>query len=102
MAGRKADADQALLKALQHPLRRALLKRYVESRAVDGLGPKELALAEKAPLSNVSYHVRVLAENGALEIVSEAPVRGSVAHFYEATALVKETPWVLATLGLEG
>lgn len=46
--------------------------------------------------------MRVLAETGALAIVSEAPVRGSVAHFYEATELVKETPWVLATLGLEG
>jgi DNA-binding transcriptional ArsR family regulator len=102
MEGKKANADQALLKALQHPLRRLLLKRYVESEAVNGLGPKELALAEKAPLSNVSYHVRVLAEKGALEIVSEAPARGSVAHFYEATELVKETPWVLATLGLEG
>ena len=98
----KLDKEDALLKALGHPLRRALLRRYVESEAVDGLGPKELALAEKAPLSNVSYHVRVLAEKGALEIVSEAPVRGSVAHFYEATELVKETPWVLATLGLEG
>lgn len=98
----RLDREDALLKALGHPLRRALLRRYVESEAVDGLGPKELALAEKAPLSNVSYHVRILAEKGALEIVSEAPVRGSVAHFYEATALVKETPWVLPTLGLEG
>ena len=98
----KLDKEDALLKALGHPLRRSLLRRYVESEAVDGLGPKELALAEKAPLSNVSYHVRILAEKGALEIVSEARVRGSVAHFYEATALVKETPWVLATLGLEG
>lgn len=96
------DKEDALLKALGHPLRRALLRRYVASEAVDGLGPKELALAEKAPLSNVSYHVRVLAEKGALEIVSEAPARGSVAHFYKATELVKETPWVLATLGLEG
>jgi len=96
------DQEDALLKALGHPLRRALLRRYVESKAIDGLGPKELALAEKAPLSNVSYHVRVLAEKGALEIVSEAPVRGSVAHFYKATDLVKETPWVQATLGLEG
>jgi DNA-binding transcriptional ArsR family regulator len=95
------DKEDALLKALGHPLRRSLLRRYVESEATNGLGPKELALAEKAPLSNVSYHVRVLAEKGALEIVSEAPVRGSVAHFYEATALVKETPWVLAVLGLK-
>jgi hypothetical protein len=37
-----------------------------------------------------------------LEIVYEKAARSSVEHFYEATALVKETPWVLATLGLEG
>ncbi len=37
---------------------------------------------------------------GAVEIVAEEQVRGAVQHFYEATPLVKETPWVLATLGL--
>jgi hypothetical protein len=56
----------------------------------------------RKPLSNVSYHARTLKELGALEIAYEESVRGSVEHFYEATALVKETPWVLATLGLEG
>lgn len=97
----RPDKEDALLKALRHPLRRSLLRRYVESKAVDGLGPKELALALKAPLSNVSYHVRELVRLGALEIVSEAPVRGSVAHFYEATSLVRQTPWVLTVLGLK-
>jgi predicted transcriptional regulator len=77
-----------------------LLRRYVESE--ETLSPKELARLEGRPLSNVSYHVRVLAERGALEIVREAPVRGSVAHFYKATPLARETPWVLETLGLEG
>ncbi len=98
----KPDKEDALLKALRHPLRRSLLRRYVESKAADGLSPKELALALKAPLSSVSYHVRELARLGALEIVSEAPVRGSIAHFYEATSLVRQTPWVLAVLGMEG
>jgi len=97
----KLDKEDALLKALRHPLRRSLLRRYIESKAADGLGPKELALALKAPLSSVSYHVRELARLGALEIVSEAPVRGSVAHFYEATSLVRQTPWVLTVLGLK-
>ena len=101
-----ARDEDALLKALGHPLRRALLRRYVESEAVDGLGPKELALSDRRDLGIHSGMVGdglvKLAEKGALEIVSEAPVRGSVAHFYEATALVKGTPWVLATLGLEG
>lgn len=98
----KPDPNDALLQALHHPLRRRLLRRYVESETVDGLGPRELALAEEAPLSNVSYHVRVLAEKGAVELFRSEPSCGSVAHFYKAAPLVRETPWVLATLELEG
>jgi predicted transcriptional regulator len=94
------NPDQALLDALRHPLRRSLLQRCVKSEEM--LSPKELARLEKHSLSNVSYHVRVLADHGALEIASEAPAGGSVAHFYKATPLVRETPWVLKTLGLEG
>ncbi len=102
MAANEADSEQALLNALRHPLRRALLRRYIESEAAYGLSPKELALAEKHPLSNVSYHVRVLAGIGAVEIVSEKKSRGSVEHFYEATSLVRNRPWVLAALGMDG
>jgi DNA-binding transcriptional ArsR family regulator len=96
----RRDPEQALLDALRHPLRRSLLRRYVESK--EALSPRELARLEKRPLSNVSYHVRTLAEHGALEIVREVPASGSVAHFYKATPLVRATPWVLETLGLEG
>lgn len=92
------DPNDALLKALRHPLRRLLLRCYVEAAKM--LSPKELALVTRQPLSSVSYHVRQLAAAGAVEIAEEAPVRGSVQHFYVASALVKETPWVLATLGL--
>jgi DNA-binding transcriptional ArsR family regulator len=95
------DKEQALLKALQHPLRRSLLRRYAELDAADGLCPKELAKAMNAPLSRVSYHVRELARLGALRIVREVPAGGSIAHFYAATSLVRETPWVLAALGLK-
>jgi DNA-binding transcriptional ArsR family regulator len=92
------DPNDALLNALQHPLRRSLLRRYVQAKEL--LSPKELASLTKQPLSSVSYHVRQLVKAGAVEIVAEEQVRGSVQHFYEATQLVKETPWVLATLGL--
>jgi DNA-binding transcriptional ArsR family regulator len=98
----KPDKNDALLRALRPPLRRSLLRRYVESNAAEGLGPKELAKAIKAPLSNVSYHVRELARLGAVQIVRTAPASGSIIHFYEATPLVRETPWVLSTLGLKG
>ena len=96
----KDDSNQALLDALRNPLRRSLLRRYVESSEM--LSPKELAHLEKKPLSGVSYHVRVLAKSGAIEEAGDRRVRGSVEHFYLPTDLVKKTPWVLATLGLGG
>jgi DNA-binding transcriptional ArsR family regulator len=60
--------------------------------------PKELAIAIGAKLPSVSYHVRALEERGALDLVEEEPVRGSVAHFYVVSDLVKDTPWVMASL----
>ena len=94
------DPTQALLEALRNPLRRSLLRRYFSSKEM--LSPSELSDLEKRPLSGVSYHVRVLARCGAIEEAGDRRVRGSVEHFYLPSDLVKETPWVLATLGLEG
>lgn len=95
----KEDPNTGLLKALHHPLRRSLLRRYVETGEM--LSPKELALSMERPLSNVSYHVRELTKLGAVEIVAEEKKRGSVEHFYEPTARVKETPWVRGALDLQ-
>lgn len=91
-------SDDALIKALRHPLRKSLLKHYIESN--EEHSPSDLAKAKGGCLSNFAYHVRTLAELGALELTSEEPTRGSVEHFYKATKKVKETPWLLAVLGL--
>jgi DNA-binding transcriptional ArsR family regulator len=99
MPSKRDDPTQLLLKALRHPLRRQLLRRYLEAQ--QPISPKELAASMKQPLSSVSYHVRELARFGAVEIIEEEQVRGSVQHFYEATPLVRETPWALVTLGLQ-
>lgn len=93
-----AEPAQALIKALNHPLRKELLRRCLEATAP--LGPKELAALAGKPIPGVSYHVRVLARLGAIEVVEEEKRRGSVAHFYEATSLVDEVPWGRAALGL--
>lgn len=105
MAAKKLDPEQAMIKALGHPQRKELLKLCLE--AEEPTSPKELALAThrgkrsfQAHLSRVSYHVRTLAEYGALEIAAEEPQRGSVAHFYRPTELARGTLWVLAALGL--
>lgn len=92
------DADEALLKAIVHPLRNSLLKRFVEAGHM--LSPKELASQLNQPLANVSYHVRQLARHGAVELVAEEGVHGSVAHFYEPTELARRSPWLRAALGI--
>jgi DNA-binding transcriptional ArsR family regulator len=95
---RQRDPEAALLHVLRHPLRRRLLRLYVEEKGM--LSPKELADFTKEHLSSVGYHVRVLAEQGAVEIVAEQQRRGSIEHFYEATGLVDEVPWGRAALGV--
>lgn len=96
MAGSKSN--QALLDALHHPLRRRLLRRYLESRVM--LSPRELADLENEPLSTVSYHVRKLAELGAVKIAAHRPVRGSLQHFYLPTRHVKDSQLVRTALGI--
>jgi DNA-binding transcriptional ArsR family regulator len=100
---RKSDdphaVNAALVTALNHPTRRQLLKIYLEKDAA--LSPKELAGMTGEKLPTISYHVRVLADKNAIELAEEEPVRGSVAHFYRATALTKSTPWVLESLDFE-
>jgi len=88
------SATDELLTALGHPLRRRILRRMTET---DRYSPRELAEYLSEPLSNVSYHVRVLADCGALELVGTRPVRGSTQHFYRATV---EPEWARSALGI--
>jgi DNA-binding transcriptional ArsR family regulator len=86
--------DNDLLVALGHPLRRDILREMVGEEAIS---PREIAAALHRPLSNVSYHVRVLADCTAITLVNTEPVRGSMQHFYR-TAI--EAPWARQVLGL--
>lgn len=72
--------QEVLVKALNHPVRVRALTILTERIA----SPKEISDELDVPLSNVSYHVRVLDELGLVEIMEEESVRGSVAHFYKA------------------
>ncbi|MBS1885636.1 MAG: helix-turn-helix transcriptional regulator [Actinobacteria bacterium] len=88
--------DAALLVALRHELRRRILRELFE--ADQPVSPRRLAEILREPLSNVSYHVRVLDDHGAVELVDTKPVRGSMQHFYTPAV---EAPWALAVLGLD-
>jgi DNA-binding transcriptional ArsR family regulator len=86
--------DNDLLVALRHPLRREILRKMAGEKAIS---PRELAAGLRQPLSNVSYHVRVLADRAAISLVRTKPVRGSMQHFY---CLAIEAPWARQVLGL--
>jgi DNA-binding transcriptional ArsR family regulator len=72
--------DERLIKALAHPLRHRLLAILNERVA----SPKELAAELGERLPNVSYHVRILADLGCIELVSTTPRRGALEHHYRA------------------
>ncbi len=93
MGGEPTD-DNELLIALRHPLRRQILRTMALQ---DQISPRQISNELREPLSNVSYHVRVLADCGAVTLVDTEPVRGSMQHFY-STAI--DEPWALAVLGL--
>jgi DNA-binding transcriptional ArsR family regulator len=98
-ANRKpSSADEALMFLLGHPLRKRLLRLFVEAKVARS--PKQMTVPVNKDVSIVGYHVRVLAEYGAVELVDTQPRRGAVEHFYKATSLVDEVPWARAVLGL--
>jgi DNA-binding transcriptional ArsR family regulator len=84
-AGKEATVDQRLIKALGHPVRMRALQ-VLNTRVAS---PSELAKELDEPLGNVAYHVKILEENDAIELVRTAPVRGAREHFYRATI----RPW---------
>lgn len=88
---------EAVLGALNHSLRRRIM-RIALSRGRQSLSPTEAAKLLDVPLSNVSYHFRVLAKRRALDMTSEEPVRGSIKHFYRANPAVRKMPMVTAIL----
>ena len=72
--------DPRVVKALAHPLRVHILG-LLEERT---LSPSEIAEEIGAPLGNVSYHVRQLAQLGLIKLVRKTPRRGAIEHHYRA------------------
>jgi len=85
------ELDEALLRAISHPLRHRLLG-MLDGRTAS---PNMLALELDLPLGRVSYHIRLLADLGAIELVSTEPRRGALEHFYTAVTTVwfSEADW---------
>jgi DNA-binding transcriptional ArsR family regulator len=88
------DGDKAgdLFIALAHPLRRQILRTML---AGGQASPSDLAAGLDEPLSALSYHVRVLAECGAIKLVRTRQIRGSTQHFYRP---VVKASWAITAL----
>jgi DNA-binding transcriptional ArsR family regulator len=78
--GRNQELDPRIVRALSHPIRHKVLVALNERVA----SPKELAAELGEPLGNVSYHTRVLAQLGCIELVSTTQRRGALEHHYRA------------------
>ena len=80
MATRSGSKPNDLFTALGHPLRRRILRTMIDGKRETS--PRQLSDRLAEPLSALSYHVRVLAECEAIELVRTAQVRGSTQHLY--------------------
>src|SRR4051795_4592759 len=85
------ELDEALLRAISHPLRHRLLGMLDGRTASPNMLARELGL----PLGRVSYHIRLLSDLGAIELVRTEPRRGALEHFYRAVTTVwfSESDW---------
>ncbi len=98
--GGKPYAEEGLLKAINHPLRRQVLRLLHSSG--ESVSPiqieRELGLggAVGEKLSSVSYHVTVLSGYNAIERVGERQVRGAMEHFYASN--VEDVAWLRGVL----
>src|ERR671929_1783513 len=79
--------DPRLVKALAHPLRVQILSTLEDRIA----SPSDLATELNAPLGNVSYHVRTLADLGLVKLVKRRTRRGAVEHYYQARGRAQVT-----------
>ena len=80
IARSREELDPRIVRALSHPIRHRVLVALNERVA----SPKELAAELGEPLGNVSYHTRVLAQLGCIELVSTTQRRGALEHHYRA------------------
>jgi DNA-binding transcriptional ArsR family regulator len=83
--------DPRLVKALAHPVRIQILSS-LEDRVAS---PSRLSEELEVPLGTVSYHVRILAELGLIELVDRKQRRGAIEHYYRARgpARISEDAW---------
>jgi DNA-binding transcriptional ArsR family regulator len=79
---RPLSPDAAVAKVLSHPTRPLILDLLTRRGEAS---PNELAVEIGETVGAVSYHMRLLRDEGWVELVRTTPRRGAVEHFYRAT-----------------
>ncbi|YAL84614.1 ArsR/SmtB family transcription factor [Dermacoccaceae bacterium W4C1] len=82
MADRLALTEPGQVRAIAHPLRTSILQLLHERPA----SVTELAQTLERPKSTIAHHVKVLADNGLLQVVGTRKVRAVQERFYARTA----------------
>jgi DNA-binding transcriptional ArsR family regulator len=82
LTDRIALTQPAQVRAISHPLRNVILGLLHERAAT----VTELATAVERPKSTVAHHVKVLADNGLVQVVRTRRVRAIEERFYGRTA----------------
>jgi len=95
MARLHRSKENALLAALGNPVRRQILRRLRDEEMVSA---RQLAVESTRSLSTMAYHLRVLADCGAVTLARVQPSRGSLQHFYRSSL---EPPWARQIIDLE-
>lgn len=94
---RKRKGNSALGAAISHPLRAQALTILADRVA----SSVEIARELRAELTQISYHVRTLRDEGLIEEVGSRPVRGSIERFYRACVIPYISPEEEAELTVE-
>lgn len=79
---------QAIARTHVHPLKLRILAHLDADQGRQS--PTQIATALGEPLGNVSYHVRVLVDEGLLKASGTLPRRGAVEHFYRLSKKARD------------
>ena len=94
--GYRRPISPDLIKQLNHPIRRELLRLLHKAQKPQSPLQMSVSFAEAHDLQNIAYHVRVLEKGGLVRQVSERPVRGVSERF--VISLVADHPQISVIL----
>jgi DNA-binding transcriptional ArsR family regulator len=87
---------QALIEAIQHPIRRAILRMFLDGAST--LSPIRASRHLRMPLSTVNHHFKRLRGLGVVEVIKKKAVRGTLENHYRPKAGALDHPIMRSAL----